>query len=208
MVRAAPIDAARVRYWDKAASPGKGDYSAGVKMARGADGIFYVEHVIRGQWSAGQRNNVMRQVAVTDGPDVAIWVEEEPGSGGKESAEISVRELAGFNVRTERVTGDKLSRAQALSAQAEAGNVKLIEGAWNEDYLAEMHAFPLGRNDDQVDGSSGGFNKLTLEHWDIPETPVEDRSLTGKLQAMDVFLPEREKSFYDEEIEEDEGYGR
>lgn len=140
---------------------GGGSYSAGVRMAR-AGGLFYVEHVVRGQWSSAKRNAVMRQTAEYDGAEVPIVVEQEPGSGGKESAEISVRDLAGFMVRAATVTGDKLTRAGPLAAQAEAGNVKLVLGQWNEAFLAELHGFPEGENDDQVDAAAGAFNRLAL----------------------------------------------
>ena len=140
---------------------GGGAYSAGVKMAR-ASGTYYVEDVVRGQWSPHQRNLVMRQVAEADGPEVAIHMEQEPGSGGKESALLSIRELAGYSVHAETVTGDKVTRAQGLSAQAEAGNVKLVRGEWNEAYLSELHGFPEGKYKDQIDSSSAAFNKLAL----------------------------------------------
>lgn len=87
---------------------------------------------------------------------------QEPGSGGKESAEITVRELAGYDVRALPATGDKVTRAGPLSAQAEAGNVKLVAGAWNADFLAELHAFPDGRYSDQVDAATLAFNRLAL----------------------------------------------
>lgn len=161
-VQAAPVSATRVRYWDKAGTAGDGDYSAGVLMARDDNGVFYVEHVVRGQWSALEREQVIRQTAQADGANVSIWVEQEPGSGGKESAEATVRNLAGWPVRAERVTGDKLSRAQPYAAQAEARNVKLVAGAWNHEYLDELAMFPNGAHDDQVDASSGAFNKLLL----------------------------------------------
>lgn len=163
LVSAAPAQAVRVRYWDKASTPGGGDWSVGVKMARAPEGRYFVEDVVRGQWSSLERNRVVRDTAKLDGPNVAVWLEEEGGSGGKESAEISVRELAGFNVHTERVTGDKISRARALSAQCEAGNVKLVQNPgrdWISPFLDELHAFPTGAHDDQVDGASGAFNKL------------------------------------------------
>jgi len=161
IVDVAPAEAIRMRSWDKAGTEGGGNYSAGVRLAR-AGPLFYVEHVIRGQWSSARRNAVMRQTAEFDGAEVPILVEQEPGSGGRESAEISIRLLAGFMVRAETVTGDKLTRAGPLAAQAEAGNVKLVRGQWNEDFLHELHGFPEGVNDDQVDAASGAFNKLAL----------------------------------------------
>ena len=158
--QAAPAEAARVRYWDKAGSAGTGDYSVGVRMARSAQGIFYVEDVQRGQWSNLERNRLMRQTAELDGQEVDIWCEQEPGSGGKESAELTVRLLAGFNVHVEPVTGDKQYRAGPYAAQAEAGNVHLVTAAWNASYIQELADFPFGGHNDQVDASSGAFNKL------------------------------------------------
>jgi predicted phage terminase large subunit-like protein len=165
-----------VRYWDKAASKKpEADFSAGVRMLKSDLGVYYVEDVTRGQWSSLDRNKVMRNTAKQDGPAVTVWLEEEGGSGGKESAEISVRDLAGVSVHAERVTGDKLSRARPFSAQCEAGNVKIVRGAWNAAYLDELHAFPLGAHDDQVDASSGAFNKLAnlfTDAWDPTPHPA------------------------------------
>lgn len=157
---AAPTHAPRVRYWDKAGSQDTGDYSAGVLLACDGDGVYYVEHVVRGQWSALARERIIRQTAQSDGVGVPVWVEQEPGSGGKESAEATIRALAGWMVYADRVTGDKYTRAQPFAAQTQARNVKLVRGAWNAAYLDELTVFPNGRNDDQVDASSGAFGKL------------------------------------------------
>ena len=80
--------------------------------------------------------------------------------GGKESAESTVRNLAGWNVHAETVSGDKVTRARPLSAQCEAGNVFVVRGPWNHEYLWELCSFPAGLKD-QVDASSGAFNKLS-----------------------------------------------
>lgn len=161
LVDAAPVEAVRVRYWDKAGTEGAGDFTAGVLMARTAEGIFYVENVVRGQWSAGNREKVIRQTAELDGHAVGVWLEQEGGSGGKDSAEATVRNLVGYNARFAPVTGDKQVRAQPFAAQAEAGNVRLVRAPWNAAYIEELISFPYGRNDDQVDASSGAFNKLS-----------------------------------------------
>lgn len=111
----------------------------------------------------------MRQTAQLDGADVPTWLEQEPGSSGKDSAAASVRNLAGFAVYAEPVTGDKVVRAGPFAAQVEAGNVKLIKGPWNAAYLDELCAFPTGAHDDQVDASSGAFTKIA------------DTTLTGQV---------------------------
>jgi len=153
-----------VRWWDKAGTSSGGDYTAGVLMARDNSGFYYVVNVARGQWSSHKREQVILETAERDSEqygNVDIWLEQEPGSGGKESAESSIRNLAGFNVHAERSTGDKATRADPYAAQCEAGNVRLVTGPWTADYLDELTSFPHGRHDDQVDGSSGSFSKLT-----------------------------------------------
>jgi predicted phage terminase large subunit-like protein len=68
--------------------------------------------------------------------------------------------LAGFNVSVLPVSGDKITRAEPFAAQVNAGNVRLIRGDWNKAYIDELKLFPLGANDDQVDGSADAFNTL------------------------------------------------
>ena len=77
--------------------------------------------------------------------------------------------LAGFSVRTERASGPKEVRADPFSAQVNAGNVRLVKGAWNKAYIEELRTFPNGNNDDMVDGSADGFNELAL----LPELQVD-----------------------------------
>jgi predicted phage terminase large subunit-like protein len=160
IVDASPADAKRVRYWDKAATAGGGDWTVGVRMAL-IDKVFYVEDVVRGQWNSGEREKMIRQVAEIDGMAVRVWVEQEPGSSGVDSVKDTVHNLQGFSVQADKVTGDKITRANPMASQAQAGNVKIVRAPWNEPYLRELHAFPSDDvPDDQVDASSGAFNKL------------------------------------------------
>lgn len=162
-----------VRYWDKAGTASEGDYTSGVLMAETAE-AFYVVDVVRGQWSYREREKIIKQTAVLDDErfggrrKVEVHIEQEPGSGGKESAERTVRLLAGHPAKFAPVTGDKETRAAGFAAQCEVGNVRLVasqdtEGSpsWNRAYLDELCLFPFGKHDDQVDASSGAFNALT-----------------------------------------------
>jgi predicted phage terminase large subunit-like protein len=164
LVDASPYRATRVRYWDRAAVEGDGDYSVGVLMARAADGVFYIEDMVRGQWSSGARDAIIRQTAERDAlryrNAVQTWVEQEPGSSGKDSALAAVRLLAGHSIRADKVTGSKEVRADPFAAQAEACNIRLVRGPWNGAWLDELTSFPNGAHDDAVDASSGAFNKL------------------------------------------------
>ena len=164
VIHALPGDCTFVRYWDKAGTPGGGDYSVGLLMARTPKQRYVIVDVVRGQWSPGERRIIERQTAETDRASyghVATRGEQEPGSSGVESAQASVENLAGFDVRFERVTGDKTTRAMPFAAQCEAGNVDMLAGTWNATYLDELTVFPNGKYDDQIDGSSGAFAKLT-----------------------------------------------
>lgn len=155
-----------VRYWDKAGTEAGGDYSVGALLVE-RDGLFYVVDVVRGQWSALERNRIIEQTAQLDalryGGKITIWVEQEPGSGGKESAELTVRQLAGHYVKSERVTGEKTTRWRPFAAQCEAGNVKLVKGAWNSPFIDELCIAPNGTHDDQADAASGAFNKIAMK---------------------------------------------
>lgn len=162
VVDALPAIRERCRGWDKAGTNAAGDWTAGVLMSKDVDGIYYVEDVQRAQLSSGKRNKLMRSQAAMDGVTTIVRIEQEPGSGGKESAEISKKELAGYTVKVVPSTNDKVTRARPFAIQAEAGNVKLLRGPWNAAYLDELCVFPNGENDDQVDGSSGAFNELAI----------------------------------------------
>jgi len=151
-----------VRYWDKAGTQDGGKYSCGVLIHELEDKSFLVEHVVRGRWTAGIREAHIKLTAEKDSNLVATYVEQEGGSGGKESAESTVQNLRGYRIKADNVTGSKEVRAEPFSAQVEIGNVKLLKAPWNKEYKAELQAFPNGSYLDQVDASSGGFNKLTL----------------------------------------------
>jgi len=160
-VDAAPAQATRVRRWDVAASDNTGDFSAGVLMSK-SDNLYTIEDVTRGRWATDERDAVIRETAERDalrGP-VTTVLPQDPGSAGVDSARAFVRLLSGLTVATERETGDKATRADPFASQWNGGNVRLVRGAWNEAYLNELLSFPSGKYDDQVDGSSGGFNRL------------------------------------------------
>ena len=155
------------RYWDKAGTAGGGAFTAGVLMLRMHDGTFTVADVRRKQWSALDRERMIKQTAEVDRasyPTTRVYVEQEGGSGGKESAEASIRNLAGFSAEADRVSGPKEVRAEPFAAQWQAGNVKLVAGEWNRDYLEEHEHFPAGKYKDQVDASAGAFNKIASRY--------------------------------------------
>jgi len=155
-----------VRYWDKAGTADDGAYTAGVKLGLyiAEDGLpqIWILHVYRGQWDSAERERNIVTTAKMDTRLVEIGVEQEPGSGGKESAENTVRRLMGYRVRVDKVRGDKVERADPFSVQVNEGNVYIpVNAEWARDFLDEMMFFPHSKYKDQIDAGSGAFALLT-----------------------------------------------
>ena len=152
---------AKCRYWDKAISTVENAcFTVGALMGRTANGKFVVLDIQRGRWDAATREQVILNTAKADGNKVVIGIEQEPGSGGVESALYTVRNLAGFPVFVDRATQAKEARAEPFAIQVEHGNVFLSEGSWNANFLSEIGSFPRGRYKDQVDATVGAFRVL------------------------------------------------
>lgn len=152
-----------VRYWDKANST-SGDFTAGVLMAYGSDGFFYILDVVHGRWTSYERDQKMLKTAQQDfeiyGALVKIWHQQDPGSAGKDSAEATNRVLMGFNAKFETMTGDKETRSEPMESAFQGDMIFLLKAAWNDAFMDECVAFNRGRYDDQVDAGSSAYNKL------------------------------------------------
>jgi len=214
-----PRDCQRVRYWDRASTEGDGDYSAGVLMAVDSRGIFYVEDVKRGQWSYHDRNQVILQTARDDARkyqnEVLVFGEQEGGSGGKEVSQMFIKMLVGFpafidNVSVgasrrmvggEKLPGEaKIVRAMGLSAQAEAGNIRIVSAPWNSDWIDELTAFPEFAHDDQVDATAGAFNKLASGMMSAGEPATKtkqavDSQRFGAVVALQRIRDKRDRQY-------------
>jgi len=156
-----------VRYWDKAGTSREKNinakYSCGTKMAKHIPtNKVVILDVRRGQFEISKREGIIRDTADADGPDVTVWMEQEPGSGGKESAEASVANLKGYLAFAEKPTGDKKTRAGPLAAQMDSGNVLVVRNEeWNKPWIEEFRNFPVGKYSDQVDSATGAFSKIS-----------------------------------------------
>lgn len=161
-----------LRFWDKAGSKGgTGARTAGVLVGEYEDIAvtgpmrmkYVVIDVVTGRWQAPEREAIIKQTAESDRAlygHVDIWVEAEPGSGGKESAEGTVANLIGFNCKYEHPTGPKEVRADNVASQASVGRVAVMAAHWTNEFMVELEMFPVGKLKDVVDGLSGAFNKL------------------------------------------------
>ena len=149
-----------VRFWDYAGTKDAGAYTCGVKLGKTSKGKIWILDVVRGRWDSGTREGVIKQTAQLDGKVPIIGLEQEPGSAGKFQVESTAKNLSGWRVRPERPTGDKITRADPFASQVNVGNVCMLKGEWNRDYINEMQYFPMSTYKDQIDATSGAFQLL------------------------------------------------
>lgn len=166
-----PKNLTTVRYWDRAATKktenNDPDFTVGLKLGKDKDGVFYVLDIVRLQESPLGVQNAIKNTASQDGFTTRIGIEQDPGQAGVSEADLLVRMLAGYNVMPYKATKDKITRASPVSAQCEAGNVRVIKARWNEDFFRELENFPDGSHDDIVDALSGAFLMHTEKTYNL-----------------------------------------
>jgi predicted phage terminase large subunit-like protein len=155
-----PVSRRRVRRWDLASTEGAGDWTVGALMSELPD-EWCLENVVRGRWRPKTVEETVLRTAELDGRSVRIVLPQDPGQAGVAQRDAYAKLLAGYDVRFERETGDKVTRAQPFSAQCEAKKVLIVRGPWNDATMQVLEAFPEeGQPDDDVDAISGAFNAL------------------------------------------------
>jgi predicted phage terminase large subunit-like protein len=152
----------RVRYWDcastEATNKSDPDYTVGALVSEyEGGGKWCIEHIIRGRWSAGEVDELIKDTARRDGRNVWIREEQEPGSAGKAVIAHRLRSLAGYNYQGVPVHGPKVVRWMPMLIQAQAGNVTMKDGPWVQPFLDEAMVAPYGTHDDQLDAVAGAF---------------------------------------------------
>lgn len=171
IVEAVPSGLRRVRFWDLAATEEKEsdkrkgkdpDWTVGGLVGLSGDGGIYIIDIQRDRLSPKRVEDLVRNVAALDGRSVAIRMEEEGGSSGKNTTDNYTRRiLQGYDFKGVRSTGPKEEYARPLSAQTEAGNVHVVLAPWNEEFFREICAFKTdGVHDDQVDAVSKAYAEL------------------------------------------------
>ncbi len=167
VVEAAPAiaSARKVRRWDFGATDPKErtssdpDYTVGLLLGESA-GTYYVLDVVRDRVSPAGVERMLKNTALQDGKAIKVRIPQDPGAAGKSNAAHQVKLLAGWDVKAVLESGSKEVRATPVEAQAEAGNIKLVNGPWVAAFLDEIAEFPNAKHDDQVDGLSGAFAEL------------------------------------------------
>ena len=127
-------------------------------------GVFWIADVARFRGTALDVEKRMKQTAEMDGRQTPVYIEEEGGASGKIVIDHYIRQvLPGFAVYGNRPAAAKAVRAAPFAAASESGNVRLVRGRWNAEFLAEVEgAFGNGgAHDDQIDAAAAAHALLT-----------------------------------------------
>jgi predicted phage terminase large subunit-like protein len=185
-----PAELSLARYWDTAyQKKNTSDYTVGVKYGMSRNGIGYIIHIARTKATPHEVESFIANVAAQDSRSVRIVLQQEPGSGSALWIDSMRRgALLGYPVQSDAVKGSKFERSQPFRAAAEAGNVKILRGSWNEDFLDECEQFSPDereyKHDDQVDAACGAFN-LIRKPEPFAYIPAPRRGLFGSDRDWD-----------------------
>lgn len=161
------------RGWDLAATSEDEDgdpaYTAGVLIGKRKNGRYIIADVINRRSDSAEVRELIKMTCITDRAKhgrVVTRLPQDPGQAGKDQAQSFLKFLSGFTVKIVPESGDKVTRAEPLSAQwlglegMDKGNVDVLVADWNEMYFNQMENFPQSKFKDMVDGSSSAFNEI------------------------------------------------
>lgn len=152
------------RVWDlahtaKQTQKNDPDWTSGTLLTyTKVDGVWHlwIKDVSRIRASAGERDTFIRAVAEKDGMGVSVAVENSMDS--KDAVDNLKVILNGLRkVIPQNISIDKVARAGYVEPIFEAGNVHILRGSWNLEWLQEVKEFPSGKHDDQVDNFTAGY---------------------------------------------------
>ncbi len=163
-----PVCIRKARGWDLAATPLTGqnnpDGTASVKIGVTGEKDEKPKYVIFDCTYDFKSPSAVEKLVVETAEkdakkdlDIVIDIAQDPGQAGKSQIESYMGLLGDYDVRSSTETGDKVTRFSPFSAQAEAGNVYVVRGSWNEKFFEQLENFPEMSKDDIVDATSRAF---------------------------------------------------
>lgn len=174
-----PAEVRPVRYWDLGVGRSKkAHWCCGAKCGRDGSKRFYIMDIRRipAPWSEARPK--IKKVMLEDEPEVVQGVEVAGQQDGyyqnfRDDVELQMRSIVPVPAKA---GGDKIARAQLWATRIEDDKVFMVRGPWNEDFISEAVAFPMGASDDMVDGVSGGWQMTPgFVSWeDIPQAQSTD----------------------------------
>lgn len=161
LVDFAPSNLLWARGYDLAVSTKtSADYTASVRCAFDGEGNLYLADGFRSRIEyPEQRRYVIGRMNAEPRTAHAI----EKAMHGDALVQDIRRGVGGLRapLTAVRVDGDKYTRALVWANLAEAGKVRIVRGAWVDEFVEEACGFPAGRHDDQIDAVSLAVKMLS-----------------------------------------------
>lgn len=157
-----------VRGWDRAATKPNPknkdpDWTRGVKLQWTNDGNLWVVDGIGLRDSPGAVTDAILAAARADGIGTIVSLWQDPGAAGVYEADDMHRRMAGFDVRftaareAKQVYWGPVASAMRPSPGSGIGSVKIVRGAWTDDFCTELSRVPNAPHDDWADALAGAF---------------------------------------------------
>ena len=158
-----------VRGWDLAATEWREgtdpDWTCGTLMGlnRQTGRLCIADHIYD-RLSPHKVEQLLKETARQDNEKQAtmVAIPQDPAQAGKHQVKSLSALLQGYDVRFRPASGDKITRFSPFSAQAEARNVDVVRGKWNERWFRELENFPPEEHghDDDADSTSEAYAAL------------------------------------------------
>ncbi len=163
------------RYWDlahTAEAEGKDpDWTCSVKGMKFSRNKFLVTGFTRWRRTSFETEQGVKATAEADGIETQIGMEREPAAGKSYCAYYQREILSGFRFACGKdgepgipSIKSKVVRAGPLSSAVQAGNVFLLEGSWNSEFIDHLEAFRGDEEKNDVPDAAGGcYNMIFNE---------------------------------------------
>lgn len=170
---AAPPGVFWIRSWDLAATEVKKgkdpDWTAGVKVGLKllptGEKQLWISDARRTRRDPGGVQQFIRATAETDTKRVPIYIEQEPGSAGKNNTHTyATQVLFGWNVTGYPKTGPKPEYWGPVSSVGRNAKIHMVRGPWNEEVVSELCALTQDdshAHDDYADAIGTAYAVLT-----------------------------------------------
>lgn len=202
LVSAIPAGSKSRRGWDLAGTPktetNNPDWTAGVRISKYPNGRFCVTDYRKLRDTPGKVEDAIYVTATHDaafaaqnGGTIQTDVPKDPGQAGVAQVAAIIKRLAGYDVTSSPESGEKGTRFRPFSAQAEAGNVDILEGDWNDEFFRDLEAFTGeegAEKDDGPDATSRAFNGYLeqapgMGFFQLAQQAAADRALVTAINA-------------------------
>lgn len=116
-------------------------------------GEYWLIDQVKGKWAFTETCEHIRKLARKHSKIIRKLIEDK--ANGSAVIDHLQKEISG--IQAVNPEGGKVARANAVQPLFESGNVYIPDptvAEWVDNYTSELTAFPMGRNDDQVDATS------------------------------------------------------